>query len=421
MRIGSSKQQDEQLAPGQEQAQVHAGSVQGDKKRHAALSPAQEAQRSLKIDLRPQLMALDAKSLRRKTVIVGLLLLVVAGVSLCVDLYQGRMASPVEVLQIYALWVQQCIANLAGDPNVMTPAQLMELYPSYYSMLGRAATTFVTVLAGALLALAGTLYQSVFKNPIASPSMLGVSGGIQLGHMVLVLVFGTSAATLTGWRYGFVYGFALAMLVLIFILSKVMSGKGKPLNIINMLVMGTIMSQLASVVVTYVSWNVFDDEMWTIYNNLSEVLSVDTSGVAMAILLVMTIVSVLPVLLLRFRLNVLSFSEQDMRMLGVNAHGVQLIALTCGTLMMIASQVAVGTVSMISLVVPHISRSLFGAEFRKQFVGNILLGALLLVLCRVILSFVPSIASWLPIGTVVSIVVLPAFVWILAMQQRSWE
>ena len=76
---------------------------------------------------------------------------------------------------------------------------------------------------------------------------------------------------------------------------------------------------------------------------------------------------------------------------------------------------------MLSLVVPHVSRAFFGADFRKQFAGDVLIGVFLLLACRVILSFLPFVGSMLPIGTVVSVLVLPAFVWILAMQQRSWE
>ena len=436
MPIGFKKdaqaEQDQVMVPGQEDAQA---SKRGNKdSKHTQTpadaaqagakhtqTPADAAQAGIKRDLRPQLMALDQKSLRKKTAIVGLLLFAVVMVSLCVDLYRGRMASPAEVLWCYGTWISQTFMSFTGSPDVMTAAQIMDIQPSYFSLLGRAATTAVTVLAGALLALAGTLYQSVFKNPIASPSMLGVSSGIQVGYIVLILVFGTAAGEITAARYGLAYGFALLFLVAMFVLSKLISGKGRPLNIVNMLVIGTILSQLAGIIINYVSWYVFDDEMWTAYNNLSEVLSVDTSGVALGILLVMTVVSVVPVIMLRFRLNVLSFSESDMRMLGVNSHGIQLAALVCGTLMMIASQVAVGTVSMLALVVPHVSRALFGAEFRKQFVGNVLLGALILVLCRVVLSFVPAISAWLPIGTVVSIIVLPVFVWIIATQQRSWE
>ena len=148
---------------------------------------------------------------------------------------------------------------------------------------------------------------------------------------------------------------------------------------------------------------------------------VDTHWYALLALFLLTIISVTPIALLRFRLNALSFDEADMRMLGVNSRRIQIIALICATVMMIVAQVSVGTVAMLALVVPHVSRMVFGAEFRKQFVGSMLIGALLLVASRVLLSFVPYVGDILPVGTVVSILVLPAFVWILATQQRSWE
>lgn len=420
MQTGSNPKQKATLAPGQGQIPQQEGEAAAPARRDRAQLPADAIAAKAKKRALPKLMAYDRASLRRKTAIAGLLLVAIALLSACIDLYQGRIASPIEAFWCYGTWIAQTIAGLTGQ-QTMTAAELMDIQPSYYSLLGRAGTTVITALAGALLALSGSLYQSVFKNPIASPSMLGVSSGIQMGYVILVLAFGTAATEMIAWRYGLAYGFALMMLILMFALSKLISGKGKPLNIINMLVIGMILSQLSGVVVTYCSWYLFDDEMWTVYNNLSEVLSIDTSATALGILLVMTVVSVMPVVLLRFRLNILSFSESDMRMLGVDSHRIQLIALASGTLMMIAAQVAVGTVAMISLVVPHVSRALFGAEFRKQFVGNMLLGALILVLCRTVLSFIPSVGMWLPIGTVVSIVVLPAFVWIIATQQRSWE
>lgn len=420
MQTGSNLKEKTTLAPGQGQSSQQEGKATAPNRRDRAQLPTDSIAVEARKRAFPKLMAYNRASLRRKTVVAGLLLIAIALLSACIDLYQGRIASPFEVFWCYGTWITQTIAGLTGQ-QTMSAAELMEIQPSYYSLLGRAGTTIITALAGALLAISGSLYQSVFKNPIASPSILGVSSGIQMGYVILVLVFGTAAIEMTAWRYGLAYGLALMMLVLMSALSKLISGKGKPLNIINMLVIGMILSQLSGVIVTYCSWYLFEDEAWTVYNNLSEVLSVDTSGTAVTILFVMTLASVTPIVLLRFRLNILSFSESDMRMLGVNSHRIQLVALASGTLMMIAAQVAVGTVAMISLVVPHVSRALFGAEFRKQFIGNMLLGALILVLCRTVLSFIPSVGMWLPIGTVVSIVVLPAFVWIIATQQRSWE
>ena len=363
----------------------------------------------------------DRRALRRKTAIVSIALVIACAFSLCVDNYAGRIAPPLEVLQCYGLWFDQFLKSLVQPGEMLSGAEIMQINGSYYALMNQAGIVFITVLSGMLLALSGSLYQSVFRNPIAAPSMLGVSSGVQLGVLVLVVVFGVAAPAKGEWRYALCYGFGAVMLIVLFVLSRLTSAKGRPLNVVNMLVIGTLLSQLSGVIVSYVTWFYFDDELWEIYNGLSEVISVDTSAYAIGLLLVTALVSVSPIVLLRFRMNVLSFDESDMRMLGINSRRLQLLALTCGTIMMIGSQVSVGTVAMLALVVPHVSRMLFGAEFRKQLVGNMLLGALILMLCRTLLSFIPFVGEFLPIGTVVSFIVLPAFVWILATQQRSWE
>ncbi|MBO4365636.1 MAG: iron chelate uptake ABC transporter family permease subunit [Eggerthellaceae bacterium] len=363
----------------------------------------------------------DRAILRRKTVLVGVAAIAMLLLCLCVDDYKGRLAPPTEVLSCYVMWFQQAYASIFDPGSVLSGTEMLAFNQSYFSIMARAGVTVITALGGMLLALAGSLYQTVFRNPIASPSMLGVSSGIQLGVLLLVLLFGSAATTLGGLRYCLCYGCALGVLALLFATSRLISGKGKPLNVVNMLVVGTLISQLIGVVTTYVTWYLFDDDLWEVYNSINEALSVDTSWYAFAFLFGSALLSVVPVFVLRFRLNCLSFDEADMRLMGVNPYSVQLIALACGTIMMIGAQVSVGTVSMLSLVVPHISRAFFGAEFRKQLIGNVLIGAFIMLTCRVLLSFIPKVGLMLPIGTMVSVLVLPAFVWMIAIQQRSWE
>lgn len=363
----------------------------------------------------------DRATLRRKTLLVGAGALAMFVVCLCIDNYHGRFASPLEVASCYVMWFQQLYASFFDPNGVMSGTELLQLNSSYFSLMAQAGVTVITAIGGVLLALAGSLYQTVFRNPIASPSMLGVSSGIQLGVLILVLLFGTAATTLGALRYCFSYGCAAATLVLLFVCARLIGGKGRPLNVVNMLVIGTLISQLIGVVTTYVTWYLFDDELWEVYNTINEMLTVDTSWYVFVFLLVTILLSCVPVFLLRFRLNCLSFDETDIRMMGVDPRRVQLIALICGTIMMIGAQVSVGTVSMLSLVVPHVSRAFFGAEFRKQLVGNVLIGAFIMLACRVILSLIPAVGLALPIGTVVSVLVLPAFVWMIAIQQRSWE
>ena len=108
-------------------------------------------------------------------------------------------------------------------------------------------------------------------------------------------------------------------------------------------------------------------------------------------------------------------------MLGSDAGRLRFAALMIGSVMVIGSLVAVGQVAVISLAVPYLSRMIFGAETRRQLVGNIFLGALVLLVCEDISAFIVVEANPMPVGTVASLAVMPFFVWLLAMQRRSWE
>ena len=83
-------------------------------------------------------------------------------------------------------------------------------------------------------------------------------------------------------------------------------------------------------------------------------------------------------------MNALSFMPEEMRLAGVNAQRMRALALVCGTIAMVTAQLQVGTVAMATLVVPHVSRAVFGSEFRKQFAGATMIGAAVLVAGRVI-------------------------------------
>ena len=107
-------------------------------------------------------------------------------------------------------------------------------------------------------------------------------------------------------------------------------------------------------------------------------------------------------------------------MFGVNSLRMQLMALICGTIIMVTAMLQVGAVAMITLVVPHIARAFYGSEFRKQLVGTLLIGAIVLVICHIIAVLFPY-QGQIPVGVVVNLVLLPAFVWMIAAQQKRWD
>ena len=371
--------------------------------------------------LRRFLEAQDASSIRKKTAALGALFAVLCLASLCFCTSVRSFVSPVEVVQCYALWFQQLLTSFTSPIDVLTPQELTALQPNYYQVVNQFGVTFITALAGVLLALAGTLYQNVFRNPIASPSMLGVSSGVELGLVVLVAVFGTGAAGMVETRYLFCYVAVVVVLALVFVLSELMTKRGQPVSITNILLVAMLVSALCSVVSTYISAYFFDLDQWFVYSGLVEVVAVNTTSTSVLFIVVSALIGIVPVLLLRFRMNMLSFGDADMRLLGVSPGKLRAVALACGTVMMLAAQIAVGTVALVSLVVPNISRVWYGAEFRRQFVGNCLLGACLLVVCRIVTQLIPFVGGGFPIGVIVSFVVLPAFVWIVAASQKGWD
>ncbi len=108
-------------------------------------------------------------------------------------------------------------------------------------------------------------------------------------------------------------------------------------------------------------------------------------------------------------------------MLGLNYGGLRAAALLCGSVMILAAQVHVGMVSLVSLIVPFLARSLFGCESSRQLIGNLCIGPILLLVCRDITDLIPFIGDGLAIGSVASIVMLPLFVVVMARQMRGWE
>ncbi len=298
---------------------------------------------------------------------------------------------------------------------------IMENVPGYWAIWYRLGVVGITLLCAILLAVSGMLYQNVFKNPIAGPGMLGVGSGVSLGMMIMVALYGASATSMLGERYAFCYGLGAAILLFVIIGGRKLSGKGRPFDIVTMLLVGSILSQLLGFVVSYITLFVMTEDDYLTFYNLSQMLTVDTSLISWAALGVAFLLSFIPVWLMRFKLNALAFEEEEVRMMGLDAGRLRGLALICGAIMILAAQVHTGMVSMVSLIVPFLSRAWFGVEFRKQLAGNICIGTILLLACRDITDLIPFVGDGFAIGSIVSVCAMPLFVVIMARQMRGWE
>ena len=369
-------------------------------------------------------LLLEARSsLRRKLVALAVILVVVSIATLPLGSREMVFHSIDDITSAFATAVKLLGDALGG--TFYTNAEINKMCPSFYDVWGRVATLYIAILCGGMLALAGSLYQTVFRNPIAAPTLLGVGNGVTLGIIVLVLIFGLDAPYHMPERYLLCYSFALVVLGIVIGISVII-GRGTP-SVTDMLLVGTVFSGVIGQVIVFFTYFVFTDAQWEVYNNANEVLSVGTDRLSLLVLTIVFFVATIPIVLARFRLNLVAFDQTDMRMSGANPTGLRFIALGCATILVIGAQIHMGTISMVALAVPFLSRLVFGAEFGRQACGDLLLGAIVVVICNALVTFANillfqnEIYISLPIGLIANLVTLPLFAWIMASQRRGWE
>lgn len=362
----------------------------------------------------------EKHQLHVKVGVLGGLLVVLLFFSLCISVDYDEVISPLEVLQCIGLFFQIQFNNLFTTQTPLNTTEVMAIQPNYYQVRTRFSITLLTAISGMLLSVSGMLYQNVFRNAIAAPTMLGVTSGVNLGVLILVILFGSAAINATGWRYLLCYACCIVILLLVLLGGKAVGGKGN-FNVVNMMLVGTMVSQLVSTITRFITYLFMDDDLYEVYYEVQEQMNVDAGWESYLMLFIVVVVTMTPIIVTRFSMNSLSFSDEDSRLMGLNTNGLRILALSCGSIMVTAAMMYCGDVSMISLVVPHISRLVFGSEFRKQLVGNTLIGADLMIVCRDLSALIPFADTTLPISTVVSFVAMPFFVWMMAVQQRSFE
>lgn len=266
----------------------------------------------------------------------------------------------------------------------------------------RSPRVIAAVTAGAALALAGALTQAVSRNPLADPSLLGITGGAGLGA---VLVVTSAAASTFGMLVGAVVG-ALAAFVLVYLLAW----RGG-ISADRFILIGIGISYAAVALTTFVllrsdPWNTPKVYTWlsgTTYGRIWE--QVIPLGIALLIALPLVFAQ-------RRDLDVIALDEDTPRLLGVGLERSRLLLLVVAALLAALSVVAVGVIGFVGLVAPHAARALVGARHTRVIPVAVLLGAVLVGAADVLGRTVIAPAQ-LPAGLIVALLGAPYFVWLL--------
>ena len=367
-----------------------------------------------------QLRLQDQKKLNRRIRAMVLLALVLFAVMCCLRTTAIGFVSPVTAAKNLYTMVRLTLAKLFHWNSYSYRTQIILSHPYYYETVGMFKSTLLVMVMGAVLAMAGGVYQVVFRNPIATSSMLGMDSSTKIVNMILVAMYSSSIYQMARLRYVLCYAVALATLIIIYLISRVMGGKKS--SVTDMLLVGTVFMRIAQNFLQVYQYFYMEEEDYLVLEQLN---TYGTSTFATQLLLIMyalLFVCVLILSLIRYSMNAVSFDDDDSHALGIKANPLRLVALVCATLMVVAAQVSYGDIGMLGLLIPHVCRYWFGSDFRHVLLGSAGLGAIALLLCKLIqyvLGF-HYYLSLISMGIIIDVITTPLLIFVLLQQKRGW-
>ncbi|WP_211261411.1 FecCD family ABC transporter permease [Pseudonocardia acaciae] len=305
--------------------------------------------------------------------------------------------------------VEQVCRILAG--------QFVDLAPTWQPnqervvLLVRLPRVLESLFVGGGLALAGAVLQAVFRNPLVSPQILGLSSGASVGG-ALALLLGLGSVAVVGGALAF----GLASLVLLFALTR---GGGAASPILMVVLAGVVIGSFASALVSLISY-LADPQ-----NQLPAIVfwlmgSLATATYPNALVAAVTLaVGAAVVLPLRWRVNVLSLGDEDAAALGVRPERLRWVLLVAVALVVAGAVAISGVIGWVGLVVPHLCRMWVGPDHRVLLPLSLLVGGGYLTVIDTIAR--TATPGEVPLGVLTAVVGAPAFFVLLRLRgRRVW-
>lgn len=260
----------------------------------------------------------------------------------------------------------------------------------------------LSVMVGACLAAAGGSYQGVFQNPMASPDILGASAGAGFGAALAILLDMPKASVTM-----MAFVMSLVTVALVFWVSRHAKGD----HVLGLVLAGIMISSLFQSGTSFIKLvadpgNKLPQITYWLMGSLSGAQWADVLFAAVP----MT-VGLVPLLLLRWRLNVITMGDDEARAMGVNAHRVRLGIVVCSTLITAASVAVSGMIGWVGLVIPHMLRRVVGSDYRYLMPASILGGGIFLLVVDNVSRSVTT--AGIPIGILTAFIGAPFFLWLI--------
>lgn len=267
---------------------------------------------------------------------------------------------------------------------------------------------------GGMLAVIGTVFQALFKNPMADPYVMGVSSGAAFGA-TLAIVFGVGAS-LSGMSLVSLMAFVGAMLTMLVVYT--LASVGGKISTTGILLAGIVVNSLLSSLISFIMIVHHDDidriVTWTMgsfnaasWDHVKLIIPPMLFGIAY-------------MMSLSRELNTLVLSEDDAKNMGVNVQRVKKTALVIASMLAAFSVSVSGIIGFVGLIVPHFFRMIFGSDHRVLLPVSFIGGALFLLICDTLArSILPNME--IPVGIITSIIGGPFFLMLLQKHKKKME
>lgn len=267
------------------------------------------------------------------------------------------------------------------------------------------------LLIGGSLSVSGAAYQGIFNNPLVSPDILGATAGASLGA-ALGIIF---SWTIMGIQISSFITGILAVALTWFVSTKVRQNNQVLVLVLSGMLVGTIFNSFVSLI-KYIAdpYNKLPAINFWLLGSLT---AIDMQDVF--ILLTISLVSLIPLYLMRWNLNVLSFGDEEAQTLGLDTKRVRLIIILFSTLLTASSVAVCGTIGWIGLVIPHLARNIAGPNYKVLLPYSFFMGGAFLLIVDTISRTIFSIE--VPLGIITSLIGAPFYLWLLARSRRGWK
>lgn len=274
----------------------------------------------------------------------------------------------------------------------------------------RLPRVILSVLVGACLAAAGGAYQGVFQNPMASPDILGASAGAGFGAALAILL-GASAVGITVGAFAA----SLVTVALVFLVSRHARGD----RVLGLVLAGIMISSLFQSGTSFLKLvadpnNQLPQITYWLMGSLSGAKWSDIGFVLLPML-----GGLVPLFLLRWRLNVITMGDDEARAMGVDPRRIRLWIAVCSTLVTASAVSVTGMIGWVGLVIPHMMRRLVGSDYRFLMPASMLGGGIFLLIVDNISRNVTT--AGIPIGILTAFIGAPFFLWLITGKGDHYE